>query len=269
MATKKKATTTRTQRGPTAEADKRTAAEMGPGDSSETVGTDASVAGTDAAAERDREETLNTEEEIALEDPAVTKKADRAIQKKKRAITEFEKQIAEFEEGLDNPLDDATAAAMPKADDINPGFTAMDVAGVKDWFREFVKWLRNRGARVTPPTVIMVNQENASARTVTREVSQPAAAEMREKPAPVFEATIEWQYPDLSEGGRRPSVPKVSDDSPRARGNSRREVAAAQEKVAEWQAKQAPPVKVQLVQFTEIDAWRDLAQQALARRHEV
>jgi len=182
----------------------------------------------------------------------------RKVQKKREAR---EEAIAELLTPDPDAVDDITASSEPKAEDINPGFTIMDIAGVKQWFEHHVQWLRDRGATVNGPVVSAVKVKGGTS-GVTRETFAPDSPESRarDQDMTVFEGVFKWQYKDLAEGGTEPKSSKSDDPA---------EQAVAMEKRSEWQAKQAPQLNVTVVQYTEIDAWRDLAQQVLARRYEV
>ena len=188
-------------------------------------------------------------------------RGERNLKKAKAALVKREEQITELvEEMSGDGVDRITPSAMPKDATSNPGFTIMDIAGIKDWFREFVQWLRDRNATVNEPMVVAVSVPNTSVAQQERQVSvsgSPQAEQVDE--LTVWEGTIQWRYE--GEGGKKPSGPKD--------GMNRIEAGRRMEEIAEWQAKQSPPVKIQVVQSTEHDAWRELARLSLARRYEV
>jgi hypothetical protein len=211
--------------------------------------------------------TIEVQDDTAapvVEDPATTAKATRNIKKAQARQKEREEQIAEFTEEMEEggPGRNATAAGEIKAFDVNPGFTSMDIAGIKDWFKEHIQWLRDKDATVTDPVVVAVTVPDTSGAQAVREVSAGGNPDRERKDElTVYEGTFKWRYETDADTGKKPKPLKDDDDHIA--------VGRRMEEIAEWQAKQPQTLIVQIVQVTEIDAWRDLAQQALARRYEV
>jgi hypothetical protein len=232
----------------------RTQEEMAPGVSSHTATTDDST-------EKDKKVVAGATPKAELTPSAEVQASMRSIKKVQKQREAREEAIAELLTPDPDAVDDVTASSEPKAEDINPGFTIMDIAGIKDWFAKHVQWLRDRGATVNGPVVAMVEVKDRSGAAATREAAAPGPMTERQDTLTVFEATFKWQYPDIAEGGKRPASPK-EDDSPQDAGRK-------MEELAEWQARQAPQLIVQRVALTELDAWRDMAQEVLARRYDV
>jgi hypothetical protein len=204
------------------------------------------------------EDQVPVEETVVTEDPAVTKKATSNIKKAQKKREAFEEKVAEFEElttpDPDRP-DTRTMASEPKMADVEPGIQLMDIAGIKQWFGVHVDWLRDRGAVVTGPNVVAVEIPESSGAAVTNEAGVGSAATAKTRV--VYEGTFKWKYNDL------PATQPNSTQTQRITNDM------TSEQRAEIMAQRPQQLISQVVQTTEIDAWRDLAQNAMARRYEV
>jgi hypothetical protein len=205
------------------------------------------------------EDQVPVEETVVTEDPAVTKKATSNIKKAQRKRADFEEKVAEFEElttpDPDRP-DDRTMASEPKQAEVEPGIQLIDIAGIKQWFNEaHIPWLRDRGAVVTGPNVVAVEIPETTGAAVTNESGVGSAATARTRV--VYEGTFKWKYNDLpATQANATQTPRITKDM-------------TTEQRAEIMAQRPQQLISQVVQTTEIDAWRDLAHDALRRRYEV
>jgi ABC-type microcin C transport system duplicated ATPase subunit YejF len=202
------------------------------------------------------EDQVPVEETVVMEDPSVTKKATANIkQAKAKALEDKVLEVEALTAADPDRPDTKTMASEPKQAEVEPGIQLIDIAGLKEWFGVHSNWLRDRGATVTGPNVVAVEIPETSGASVTNEsgVGSSATAKTRV----VYEGTYKWKYDDL------PATQPNSTQTQRITKDM------TTEQKAEILAQRPQQLISQVVQTTEIDAWRDLAQNVLVRRYEV
>ncbi len=101
------------------------------------------------------------------------------------------------EEAADLAIDESeTESGAEKSFDIRPDFGNMDVAGIKEWFREHTNFLRKSGAVVRGPKVLAVRVDGEATAT---ELTREAGVQPDNEVETVYEGQFAWQYGDNPE----------------------------------------------------------------------